>query len=150
MKKVICLSISLLILNYSMNAQDNSLHIKTGMMLAPMASMSLENPKDGFSAIVPLFAVTSFTKGKTTVVPSYCFNLNSVNLFITRDLTPKLSPYVVNMKSVKTKWGYTGVGITTPVVTNVADVFIEIGSDWVKLNPTLYTGIYIPFKFKVW
>ncbi len=148
MKKVIFLLISFFVCN-CVKAQDKKIHIKSGMMLAPMASMSLKKPKDGFSATVPLFAVTSFTKGKMTIVPSYCFNLNSVNLFITRDITPKISPYVVNMKSVKTKWGYTGVGITTPVMTNVADVFVEIGSDWDKLKPTLYTGIYVPFKFKV-
>ena len=155
MRKISILALVGLIATIQTNAQtvskpgmDNSLKIKAGIMLAPMASISIKKPS-GFTAITPMFTVVSFTKGKTTVIPSYCFSVNSVNLFVTRDVTLKFSPYIVHMHGTASKWDYTGIGATTPVTNGLASMFVEFGSNWKQFNPIFYTGVYIPLKFKV-
>lgn len=128
---------------------SSSLKIGTGIMFAPMAHIDIQKPNEGFGVIYPLFAVTSFTKSKTTIVTSYCFNINSVNLFLTYDITPKINPYIVTMKNVKDRGCYTGIGLMTPVANGIASMFIEIGSNWNNLQPALYTGVFIPMKLKI-
>lgn len=130
-------------------AQDSTLKVRVGILLAPMASVSLQEPKLGFTGSVPLFGTVAFIKGKTLICPSYCFNANSVNLFISNDVTPKISPYIVTMYGVTSRWTYTGIGITTPVMEGKASIFAEIGSNWGKLQPLLYLGTYIPLDFKI-
>lgn len=147
-KKTILVMVTMFAL-LNVKAQDSTLKVRAGILLAPMANISLQNPKLGFTGDVPIFGTLAFIKGKTLVCPSYCFNANSVNLFITNDVTPKISPYIVIMHGVTSKWTYSGIGVTTPVMDGKASVFAEVGSNWDKFKPLLYFGAYLPLDFKI-
>lgn len=149
MKNIVTAIAALIILASTANAQTDSLKINAGIVIAPQGGISLSEPSKGFQAFMPVLAVVSLTKKNTTFVPMYNVANNTVGILIAQDFTPKFGGYVIAMKSVLAKGGYTGVALTTPVANGRANGFVEVGTSWESFSPSIYVGVIIPFKFKV-
>jgi hypothetical protein len=150
MKNIVTAIVASIILASTANAQtSDSLKINAGIVIAPQGGISLSGSSKGFQAFIPVLAVVSLTKKNTTFVPMYNVANNTAGILIAQDFTPKFGGYVIAMKSVLAKGGYTGVALTTPVANGRANGFVEVGTSWASFSPSIYVGVIIPFKFKV-
>lgn len=151
MKKQILLivtTISLFGLTTKSYAQD-TLHVNVGFMFVPQGAMNLEKPDKVFLPVLPIFAVASFVKGKTTINAMYCMTFNTLQVICLEKFTPNFGVYLKVNKSIFANTGYAGVGVTRSVADGKANAFIEVGSGWNIYTPALSMGVIIPFTFKI-
>lgn len=130
-------------------AQKDSLKVAIGFNFAPAGGISLKNAKVGFKQNSSLLFVTSFNKGKWTVLPLYSFLTNSAGAAFVYSFHPKVGNYLFCTKAVLNNGSYLGYGIFTPVAKGRANAFVEFGSGWHQWDPGLYMGMFIPFTLEV-
>ena len=131
------------------SAQNDTLHINVGAMLAPSGSISPEEVEKGFEASIGIFGVAQFTKGNTAVTSFYSLTANSLGVAIYQQFTPDFGAYVVGTKSILRNNSYAGLGIGTPLASGRATGFVEYGSSLQTWQPAIYIGAFIPFVRKV-
>lgn len=149
MKKYVFLFLTLVFtFHFSAKAQD-TMHIKMGFFFNPQGSISLQTPEKGFSAIVPIFFVTQFVKGKGGVNVMYNMTYNNAQVAYFHKLCGSLGTYLLINKHVLSNGGYVSAGVTRSLADGRANGFFEFGSAWDHWSPVIYTGLIIPFTMKV-
>lgn len=130
------------------NAQDTTI-VKVGAMLAPQAGLNLKDADALFNESIPYFGTIQIVKKKTSCTLFYNFANNSVGTAIERSLTNNWGTYLVGTKNIQIDGGYAGIGTDYSIADGRAFIFIELGSSWNSWNPAIYTGIFIPFNYRI-
>ncbi len=115
---------------------------KVGLLLLPNASVSLKSKITETS--ISILLITPIKKGKNLFAPRYNFSNKSLGLLYERDFK-SLGGYIIGMKSVRSRGGYIGVGVTRSA-DEKGSLFLEVGTPLGKFpKPSFSFGVLIPF-----
>ncbi len=126
-------------------AQDNALW--AGFTVAPRAITTFEG-EPPFQVDVALYLGPSYFIKDLGISPFYSFGGNSAGVFLTYAFNEHIGSYLVLEHTLNTDFGVYGLGITTPLLDNYVQGFVEIGSSYggdLNPQPALLTGVYLSF-----
>lgn len=128
---------------------QDTLKIRIGFFFVPQGTANLLNAWSTISSITPVFAVTSFNRGKSTVNVMYNITGQKAQVVYARQLSKAFGMYLLSYKNILTSDGYSGIGATRDVLDGKASAFVEFGSSWNNFTPLIFTGVIIPLVFRI-
>lgn len=131
--------------NQDERTKEESTELFVGLIFAPFAVTTFDGEEKPFSTDTSLFLTTAIAKGDWSFAPYYNFGSNSGGAFLTYNIVDELGTYIASDKSFNDNTGTYSLGLTTPILEDYIQGYIEIGGTYGD-GATAFFGVGLYFN----